>query len=167
MRRDPSLVYYDGAVMPFPDGAFDHILCVEVLEHVADPRAFAAELARVLRPGGTLLMTVPWSARLHHLPHDFHRFTRFGLQALLGSSGFVDVAIEERGNDIAAIANKTLVATIALLRARGVGLLWRWPLALLMAPVALVFIAAAHVAIAFRLGSSLDPLGYGAVALRA
>jgi SAM-dependent methyltransferase len=167
MRRDPAIVYYDGKVMPFPDGSFDHVLCVEVLEHVGDPRAFAAELARVLRPGGTLLMTVPWSARLHHLPHDFHRFTRFGLEALLRSAGFVDVAIEERGNDVAAIANKTLVATIALLRAYGLGALWRWPLALFTAPVAVAFVAAAHVAIACRLGSSLDPLGYGVVALRA
>ena len=168
MRRTPNIVYYDGRKIPFPDSSFDHVLCVEVLEHVPDPAAFVTELARVLRTGGSLVLTIPWSARLHHLPHDYGRFTRYGLRALLNAGGFTNVRIDERGNDVAVIANKLLVMTIALLRPwRGMRSLWRWPLAVIAAPIALAFTITAHVALACRLGSNDDPLGYGAVAIKA
>jgi SAM-dependent methyltransferase len=49
----------DGYRLPFADGAFDRIICAEVLEHLYDDRAAMAELARVLRPGGTMAVTVP------------------------------------------------------------------------------------------------------------
>jgi SAM-dependent methyltransferase len=45
--------------LPFADGAFDRIICSEVMEHIHDDRAAARELARVLRPGGTIAVTVP------------------------------------------------------------------------------------------------------------
>lgn len=167
MHQQPDVVYYDGGRMPFPDASFDHLLCSEVLEHVPDPRAFAVELARVLRVGGSLILTVPWSARLHHLPNDHHRFTRFALLELLASAGFGDVRIDERGNDVAVIANKLIVMMIRLLRPRRwFEAVWCWPLALVLAPVAAAFLLAAHVSIAWRLGSPDDPLGYGVVATR-
>ncbi len=167
MRRKPDIVYYDGGKMPFADGSFDHILCVEVLEHVHDVDAFLAELVRVVRPGGSLVLTVPWSARLHHLPHDYSRFTRYGLAAVLGKAGFSAIRIEERGHDVAAVANKLLVITIRLLRpSRPVHALWSWPLAVLLAPVTAGFVLAAHAAFALGLGSRDDPLGYGVVAAK-
>lgn len=49
----------DALRLPFPDGAFDRVIAAEVLEHVPADRAAVAELARVLRPGGTLAVTVP------------------------------------------------------------------------------------------------------------
>ncbi len=45
--------------LPFADGAFDRVICSEVLEHVADPARATAELARVLKPGGTIAVSVP------------------------------------------------------------------------------------------------------------
>ncbi|MFI5315643.1 MAG: methyltransferase domain-containing protein [Myxococcota bacterium] len=45
--------------LPFPDGAFDRVICSEVMEHVHDYGAAARELARVVRPGGTLAVTIP------------------------------------------------------------------------------------------------------------
>jgi SAM-dependent methyltransferase len=109
MRQRPDIVYYDGSKLPFPEGSFDHVLCTEVLEHVAEPRRFLSEIRRVLRSGGTLILTVPWSARLHHLPHDYHRFSRYALNAALEDPGFADVSVVVRGNDICAISNKLLV----------------------------------------------------------
>lgn len=166
MRRNPAVVHYDGRIIPFPDGAFDHVLCVEVLEHVDDAEAFVCELARVLGPGGSLVLTIPWSARLHHLPHDYRRYTRHGLQRLLAGAGFRDIEIGERGNDVAVVANKLIVIGLSLVRARGGAVLWRWPLALLLAPVTAAFIVAAHVSLVAGLGSRHDPLGYGVVAIR-
>lgn len=167
MRRKPDIVYYDGISIPFQDGSFDHVLCVEVLEHVPDPERFLAELLRVLRKGGTLILTVPWSARVHHVPHDYGRFTRFGLAGLVGKAGFAGVRIEERGHDIAVLANKLLVVTVRLLRpARTFHVMWSWPVALLVGPVATGFILASHVASALSMGSRDDPLGYALVASR-
>ena len=167
MRRLPGITYYDGKELPYADGSFDHVLCVEVLEHVPDPAAFLADLKRVLRQGGTLILTVPWSARLHHLPHDYNRFTRFGLTALLVSTGFSNINIGERGNDIAVIANKLLVLTIRLLQPnRWHNILWTWAMAAVLLPVAIGFLGAAHIALLLRIGSREDPIGYGVIAVR-
>ena len=49
----------DGTGLPFADDTFDFIICSEVMEHIPDDAAAASELARVLKPGGTLAVTVP------------------------------------------------------------------------------------------------------------
>lgn len=54
-----TAVVGDGLRLPFPDDAFDRVVAAEVLEHVPDDRRAMAELARVVRPGGTLAVTVP------------------------------------------------------------------------------------------------------------
>jgi len=127
MRENSDVTYYDGIRLPYEEESFDHVLCTEVLEHVEDPAAFLCDLNRVLRKGGTLILTVPWSARLHHLPYDYSRFTRFGLASLLESVGLIVETIEERGNDVAVIANKLLVLMIRLLRPnRWYNFLWSW-----------------------------------------
>ena len=76
-----NVVEGDLEAMPFPDGAFGTIVCTEVLEHVPDPSTALAEIRRVLRPGGTLIGSVParslvWKLRFlsSTCPHDepFH-----------------------------------------------------------------------------------------------
>lgn len=52
-------VLYDGGAMPFDDASFDAVLCIETLEHVASESNTLAEIRRVLRPGGTLIVSVP------------------------------------------------------------------------------------------------------------
>jgi SAM-dependent methyltransferase len=158
-----DIVYCDGRVMPFDDATFDCVLCIEVLEHSEDPQLLISEIARVIRPEGIVLLTVPWSARLHHLPHDYHRFTRAGLKNLFTQNGFGDLDIHERGNDIGAIANKLTVLTIRLLRLPPrmvMHILWRYPLGLLSGGLAVCFIVAAHISFALGMGSHEDPLGY-------
>ncbi len=54
-----AAVQGDALHLPFPDGSFDRVICSEVLEHIPDDRAAMSELARVLRPGGTMAVTVP------------------------------------------------------------------------------------------------------------
>lgn len=51
LRTDKELVFYDGTVFPFPDGAFDYVICSHVLEHVPDVERFVGECFRVARRG--------------------------------------------------------------------------------------------------------------------
>lgn len=164
MARHAELVEFDGRRIPFPDASFDHLLCTEVLEHAADPEALVAEMLRVLRPGGTLAVTVPFSARVHHAPHDHHRFTRYRLASLF--AGFDSAEIAERGDDLAVIANKLIVVCMRLARPAP-AMLWRLPILLLLAPFALVALAIAHLSLLFGWGSAEDPLGYGVLARKA
>jgi len=165
MRQSTDIVAFDGRAIPFPDASFNHVLCTEVLEHVEDPSALVAEMLRVLRPGGTLLATVPFSARVHHAPFDFHRFTRFRLATLFRD--FARVEVEERGNDLAVIANKLLVVAVRLARPRSfVALLWRLPVIVSLVPVVLVALSIAHLSFLFGWGSPMDPLGYGVNAVK-
>jgi SAM-dependent methyltransferase len=165
MRRKPGNVSNDGNKIPFPDGSFDHVLCVEVLEHMPDPATFLKELVRVLRKDCTLIMTVMWSACLHHLPHDYGRFTRFGLERTVTHAGFTNIRNDERGHDIDVLANKLLVFTVRLLQpAHKASAMWSWPLAMFVGPVAAAFILASHLAFALELSSRADPLGYALVA---
>lgn len=77
---------------PFPDGAFDSLLCTEVLEHIPEPAALLAECARVCRAGALMLLTTPLVWPEHERPHDYFRFTQQGLKYLLHTASF---SIEE------------------------------------------------------------------------
>lgn len=80
--------------LPVEDGSFDAVVCTEVLEHVAEPARVLDELARVLRPGGSVLITVPFVGGLHEEPHDHYRYTSHGLRGLLARAGFAGIEIE-------------------------------------------------------------------------
>jgi SAM-dependent methyltransferase len=85
------------AALPFSSEAFDGILCTQVLEHVPDPGRVLSELARVLKAGGRLFLTVPQSWEVHEAPYDYFRFTRYGLDVLFQSAGLDVVTINPRG----------------------------------------------------------------------
>jgi SAM-dependent methyltransferase len=158
-RKD--ITYYDGRTIPFPDATFDGAICVEVLEHVEQPDFLVAEVARCLKKNAPLLLTVPWSARRHHTPHDYHRFTRERLESLLRANGFTEIQIVERGSDISAIASKLVVLTLRLAPRRDLfRTVWTLPLFVLVAPIAALFLVAAHISDMIGAGAPEDPLGY-------
>jgi SAM-dependent methyltransferase len=63
-------VLYDGQRLPFEDKSFDTVLNVQVLEHTPHPGALVKEMGRVLKNDGVLILTAPFSFRLHEEPHD-------------------------------------------------------------------------------------------------
>jgi len=74
--------------IPVPDDHFDYLLFNQTLEHVKEPARALDELFRVLRPGGTLLTTVPLFYEEHLVPYDFYRYTQFAHRYLFEKSGF-------------------------------------------------------------------------------
>lgn len=82
-----------------PDGSFDAILCTEVLEHVPYPIETVAELGRLLRPGGTLILTVPNNALRHQDPYFFTSgFADRWLERILPEHGFSIEKLDELGD---------------------------------------------------------------------
>lgn len=67
---------------------YQTVVCHQVLEHVPTPALAVAEMYRVLKPGGKAVITTPHLSRYHELPHDYFRYTEFGLQALFEHAGF-------------------------------------------------------------------------------
>lgn len=87
----------DLLLLPFKDNTFDGALNIVTLEHVTDPAQVVRELYRCLKPGGRLLLVTPLEWEEHQQPHDYFRYTRFGLEHLTRSAGFVDIRIEAVG----------------------------------------------------------------------
>jgi SAM-dependent methyltransferase len=107
-------VYGDGHWLPFKDGTFDVILSTDVLEHVREPKQIFAEASRVLRPGGLLIMTAPQTAHLHEEPHDYFRFTKYGLAYLAQATGFSVVEIKAFAGALA-LVGQTIACHIPVL----------------------------------------------------
>lgn len=81
-------VYADAESLPFQDASVDHSLLLDVLEHVSRPERCLAEIGRVLKPGGSLTIQVPFLYPVHDAPLDFHRWTRHGLLQAAEQHGF-------------------------------------------------------------------------------
>ncbi len=92
--------------LPFAAESFDAGLSVVTLEHVRDPGLVLGEMARVLRPGGRVLLVAPQEWEIHQAPHDYYRYTRYGLDHLLAGAGFEAERIEPAGGFFQLLARR-------------------------------------------------------------
>lgn len=97
----------DVQALALADNTFDVVVCTEVLEHLPEPQTAIHEMYRVLKPGGTLVLTTRFLFPIHDAPHDYFRFTRYGLQYLLRRFEMVELKEET-----------TTVGTLAVLLQR-------------------------------------------------
>lgn len=95
--------FYDGHRFPFENESYDNVISTETFEHIFNPDEFLSEINRVLKNGGKLLLTVPFVWDEHEQPHDFARYTSFGLKHLLEKHGFEIVEYRKSVNNLGVI----------------------------------------------------------------
>lgn len=126
--------YYDGVRFPYPDASFDAVLCNQVLEHSFAPSTLLAEIARVLRPGGSLVLTVPFVWDEHEQPWDYARYSTFGLRFLLEKTGLTIVE-QRKLNDGATVIFQLANAYLQKVLCTGVAAIDLLACVVLMCPV--------------------------------
>jgi len=96
-------VIANAQTLPFASASFDCVLASEVVEHLEHPQSFVAEASRVLMPGGTIVLTVPFMFHNHADPHDFWRLTRDGFVQLF--KDFSSVETYAQGNRLHSLSD--------------------------------------------------------------
>lgn len=86
--------------IPAPDAAFEHVLCINVLEHIFRYEQLLAEMRRVLTGGGTLILAVPFIIQYHPSPRDHWRFSKDTLDRIVRDAGFRNVTVTTLGTGV-------------------------------------------------------------------
>lgn len=99
-------VIYDGKHLPFADREFDVVLSIQVLEHTLEPGELVREMARVMKDDGLLILSAPFSFRLHEEPHDYYRYSPHALTHLCEAAGLRVSEMSARGGLFTVIGHK-------------------------------------------------------------
>jgi SAM-dependent methyltransferase len=142
------------ASLPFADRSYDTVLATDVLEHLPDPALFWAEVARVLRPGGHVIVGVPFMYWLHETPHDYLRHTEFSLARHCESAGLSVLRLDAYAGALAVVLD---IIGKNIQRRRPAVAFQRWAMALWRSRLGQRWDAA---------GRATFPLGYCLVAAR-
>lgn len=122
--------------IPAEDCSFDVILCSEVLEHVPEPTHALDEFARLLKPGGVLILTAPFASMVHMAPYHYCTgFSRFWYEHHLRARNFEIVELIPNG-DWYSYLRQELTRLGGMERERKN---WSWPIAYLLAVLGLIY----------------------------
>jgi SAM-dependent methyltransferase len=111
--------------MPFPDETFDTIISSDVLEHLWNPVDIMQDLARVLKPGGKLILNTPFNYWIHEAPHDYFRWTRFAIEGLGERAGLTTLERVSCGGSREVLADLLMKMTRSRRGAKGLDKLFR------------------------------------------
>jgi SAM-dependent methyltransferase len=98
----------DLRALPFSDASFAAAINIVTLEHIREPGLALKEIARTLRPGGRILLAIPQDWEVHQAPHDFFRYTRYGIRYLLEQAGLEPVRIQPAGGYFRLLSRRLL-----------------------------------------------------------
>lgn len=111
--------------LPLDTSSVDTILLSSVIEHLPKPELIFSECLRILRPGGHVLIEVPFTYWLHEVPHDYFRFTEHCLRRLTEESGGEIVLLHPFGTIFGTICDPSSKLAVFFLRGATKGLNWR------------------------------------------
>ena len=83
--------------LPFPENEFHTVLLSDVLEHISNPQQLFHEMNRILVSGGKVILNVPFFYKLHEVPHDYYRYTKYALLKFAKDSKFDILILQEIG----------------------------------------------------------------------
>lgn len=86
--------------IPLKSNIFDTVLCTDVIEHIINTDLMVNEMTRLLKPGGKLILTVPFFYWLHEEPHDYYRYTKHALENLCKINRLNIIELEPYGGAI-------------------------------------------------------------------
>lgn len=96
--------------------SFNTVFSISVLEHLSNPENLISESYRILKPGGHILLQIPFQWRVHEIPFDFQRYTNFGLELLFKNNKFKQVQIIPTNGVFLTIALKINYLLLNLVR---------------------------------------------------
>ena len=150
--------FYDGTEMPYGNETFDNILCLDVLEHSENPEQLISEIARILKPAGTAVISAPFSSKWHYIPHDYWRFTPSGFKKLFSKIKTLKLQkILRRGTDFTVIFHTTASALTGFLFKKSI---LSKIIGVLFFPLAYLAGLLANICDYFDLGAPENNLGY-------
>ena len=138
MKRYSSNVdiYADAENLPFIDQSIETVILFDVLEHINNGEKALRDIYRVLKPGGRVLIQIPFMYPIHDAPFDYRRLTKYGIEALASQNDFVVESFGSRGKPL---ETAILLANIALVKSLLNSLSKRvLPAALFVPPVAII-----------------------------
>lgn len=122
--------------IPEPDASFDVILCSEVFEHLPDALKALDEFARLLKPGGKLILTAPFASLVHFAPYHYATgFSRYWYEYHLPTKDF-EIKVLSPNGDWFSYAKQEIMRLPSMARRYGD---WCWPLAYLVAGIGLMY----------------------------
>ena len=126
----------DLCALPFATGTFDAAIHIVTIEHLPEPGRALREIARTLKPDGLLLIAAPLEWEVHQAPHDYFRYTHYGLKYLLEGAGMQPAELRPVGGYFRLLARRLLNG----LQFFTGGLRWLLflPAAILLVPPALI-----------------------------
>ncbi len=118
--------------IPVKSHSADCVRCTELLEHVEYPEDVVEEISRVLKPGGALVLSVPFIANVHADPQDFQRFTDVKLRSMLARAGLEVIKLKKQGLYFSVLGDMVKRAIINARTRLALLLYWLLPLLNLM-----------------------------------
>lgn len=101
-KASPDIVHDLEKALPLKDDSYDHVLLINVLEHIYEYRQLLREALRVTKPGGTIVIVVPFLFPIHPSPDDFWRFSKNALRREIEALGGEVVSCEALGSGVCA-----------------------------------------------------------------
>lgn len=99
----------DATAIPVDAATFDAVVCTEMLEHVTHPVRVVEEFARILRPGGVLLLSAPLGSGIHQEPYHYYGgFTPYWYERFLPEAGFEQIEVSPNGGSFKFFGQESL-----------------------------------------------------------